>query len=327
MSLQTVPSPFAPPHSGAFSNKQRFKIVPMFQLPIKYQWVSHLTPANSIQFDAFTFPSLAKRWQVFQQRGSLCGIAALQAGQMVGLVIAESLFQTSTIDVLSLFVSPAHRQQGIGTTLLRLLEKAALKLNCAQLQVRYQATDIAQVALESIVTKLGWSTPAMDFLLVESTTEHVKQAPWLHKYPLPAAFTIFPWTELTTCEADLLRQRQDYPTVFSPFSDDPRLEPLTSLGLRYQSRIVGWMITHRVAPDTIRYSTMYVEPQFQKLGRGVSLFAEALKQHIDSPIRKGKYAVAKENVSMIHFVRRHAKPYLTVLTESRYASKSLATLG
>jgi GNAT superfamily N-acetyltransferase len=284
---------------------------------IRYQWISNLTPVNSLAFNALTFPSIAKHWQVFQQQGALHGIAAFQEQQCVGLVLVEIIPATNHMDMLSYFVSPTHRQQGIGTQLLCRLQKLAVKLNCPHIQAKYQATELTHIALDPIFAKLNWSAPEMEFLLVESTTERIKQAPWMHRYPLPGAFTTFPWLELTSTEAEQLQQRQDYPKALSPFTDDPRLEPLTSLGLRYQNRVVGWMITHRIAPDTIRYSTMYVEPPFQKLGRGVSLFIESLQRQIDSPIAKGKYAVAKENMPMIRFVQRHAAPYLTALSESR----------
>jgi GNAT superfamily N-acetyltransferase len=294
-----------------------------YHSPIKYQWVSDLTPANVLPFDTVTFPSIAKHWQVFQQRGALHGIAAFQEQQLVGLVLVEILPEMNGMEILSLFVCPTHRQQGIGTRLIHQLQTLATKLNCPHIQVKYQATELAKIALEAIFAKLNWSTPETEFLLAESTTTLIQQAPWMHRYPLPAAFTTFPWIDLTPAEIEHLQHRQDYPKSLSPFSDDSRLEPLTSLGLRYQDhnhdRVVGWVITHRIAPDTIRYSTMYVEPPFQRLGRGVSLFVEAIKRQIDSPIPRGKYAVAKENVLMISFVQRHAKPYLTFLSESRQA--------
>jgi GNAT superfamily N-acetyltransferase len=292
----------------------------MSQPSIRYQWVSHLTPANSIAFDGLTFPSIAKRWQVFEPRGALHGIAAFDAQYCVGLALVEILPEHKWMDLISLFVSPTHRQQGIGTQILQRLQKLAVQLNCPQIQVKYQATELAQIALEPIFTTLNWSIPEMEFLLVESTTDRIQQAPWIHRYPLPKSLILFPWTELTATEAEHLQQRQDYPKALSPFSDDPRLEPLTSLGIRYQNRVVGWVITHRITVDTIRYSTMYVEPPFQQLGRGVSLFVEAIKRQLDSPIPKGKYAVAKENMPMIRFVQRHAAPYLTALSESRQVS-------
>ena len=56
---------------------------------VKYQLVGNLNAANSLQYDALTFPSLKKRWQKFKQRGPLVGISASVAGEMVGLAIAE----------------------------------------------------------------------------------------------------------------------------------------------------------------------------------------------------------------------------------------------
>ena len=87
------------------------------QPKVKYQLVGNLNAANSNQYDALTFPSLKKRQQTFKQRGPLVGISASVAGEMVGLAIAEIAPTKENIpeaEVLSLFVLPEYRRQGIG---------------------------------------------------------------------------------------------------------------------------------------------------------------------------------------------------------------------
>ncbi len=134
---------------------------------------------------------------------------------------------------------------------------------------------------------------------------------------------MFPWSELTDAEKQQIQQTLDYPTSLSPFENDSRLEPLNSLGLRYGEEVVGWIVTHRVAPDTIRYSTMFVAQRFQKLGRGVALISEALKRQIASPVPNCTWAVAMENQQMAHFQRRRLAPYTTFISESRQCGKRL----
>jgi ribosomal protein S18 acetylase RimI-like enzyme len=297
--------------------------------PVKYQWVHGLTMENCREFEPLTFPSLQKRWLTHPQRGHLGGVAAIVAGQMVGLVVAELLTDALRVpaghraDVISLYVDPDHRQQGIATQLLRYLEAALRQLNCPQVQVRYPVSELTNNGLETILHHQGWQSPKMDFLITKSTIEALKQAPWVYQYPLPPQFTVFPWSELTAAERDRIQQRQAYPDSLNPFTDDPRLEPINSLGLRYQGEVIGWTLNHRVAFDTIRYSTLFVETQFQRMGRGFSLLTEAVKRHIESGIPYATSAVASDNLAMLNCADRYYRPYATYLSESRCSTKFL----
>jgi uncharacterized protein (TIGR03032 family) len=98
--------------------------------PIQYQRVYHLTSDNLAPYDAMTYPSLQQRWQHQPQRGELLGVSASVAGEMVGFAIAEclTLEQANRAELISLFVQPAYRRQGIGGTLIRQLQQL---LGCA----------------------------------------------------------------------------------------------------------------------------------------------------------------------------------------------------
>jgi len=297
---------------------------------IKFQNVYHLNAENLDPYAAFTFPNLAKRWQTQPQQGELFGVSAAIEGSLVGLAIAElqadlpeSQSPPRSAELLSLFVLPECRQQGIGSKLVQHLE-ASLRQNGAEaLRVSYQATALTQAALEPLLHQQGWQPPESTFLLGETTGDRIAEAPWLAGYPLPTNFTVFPWQELTQVEATALRQ-QSYPESLSPWTNDARIEPLNSLGLRYEGRVIGWMLTHRVAADTIRYSTLYVMPPYQKLGRAVALLALAVKRQLQSNVPSYKFAVAADNTLMQRFVHRRLQPYLSQTTTARQVQKLLS---
>lgn len=282
---------------------------------VKFQRVYHLNAENLLSYDAFTFPSLQKRWSSQPQQGELVGVSASAGGEMVAMAIAELLPDRSA-DLLSLFVQPAYRNQGIGTRLVYQLQQELAE--CDRISVQYQATQIAQIALEPMLQKLGWQPPQPTLLLAKTTTAAIAQAPWLTRYPLPAALTMFPWLELTEADRAELQQL-DIPPALSPLADADRLEPLNSLGLREGDRLIGWIVTHRVAPDTIRYSTLFVRPAFRAKGRGILLLAAAIERQIASAIAQGTFAIAPEDAAMLRFVRRHLQPYLTGMSEVRTA--------
>lgn len=296
--------------------------------PVKYQAVYNLTADNISAYDAFTFPSLQKRWQTQTKRGELVGISATISHQMVGMAIAEILPESQnqpslSASIISCYVAPNHRHQSIGTTLIGNLEKELKKVGCQRVEISYKSSELTALALEPLLKNKGWLPPETTFLLAQTTTQKIAEAPWLHKYPLPDSFTVFPWSEITAHERQAILQQGEYPNPLNPFSDESRIEPLNSLGLCHNGEVIGWMITHRVAPNTIRYSSLFVRKKYQKLGRGISLLAASIKLQIDSEIENGTFSVAADNEPMLSFLNRHLRPYLTGIGSSRIAVKLL----
>jgi GNAT superfamily N-acetyltransferase len=291
---------------------------------IQLQIINDLTIDRICQMNYLTYPSMENYWTYKQPQGQLIGILAKSQLENIGLIIAEiSNLPLKQAKILSFFVQPQSRHQGIGLQLMRSLLNYLPEISCQQIEINYQATELTQLALEPILARCQWRSPETTFSLLQTDREHIIQAPWLNKYSLPSSFTIFPWQELTPSEQAELTQRNDYPPSLSPLTQDTRLENLNSLGLRYQGKVVGWCLTHRIDPQTLRYSTMYVEPKFQKLGRGISLIAEAIKRQLNQPqIPYFKWSTAADNQPMLRFNQRHLIPYCTRISESRFSSRA-----
>jgi ribosomal protein S18 acetylase RimI-like enzyme len=292
---------------------------------IQYLPLGNLTIEQSLTYNPLTFPKIQTRWSRQQPKGPLVGIVATVSGENVGLVLAE-VFATQPntppeAEVISLFVLPPYRHQGIGTGLMQNLEAGLRTLNCTRMKLAYKSSSTTTLALEPLLKRQHWQDPTVNFVLGKTTTQKVSQAPWLHKYPLSDKFTVFPWSELTDADRQHI-QTLDYPTSLSPFGNTPA-EPLNSLGLRYDGQLVGWMVTHRVATDAIRYSTMFVDKRFQRLGRGISLLSESIRRQASSGVPYCLFAVAEDNSAMQRFIHRHLEAYLTELSESRVGVKVL----
>ncbi|MEG3898952.1 MULTISPECIES: GNAT family N-acetyltransferase [unclassified Microcoleus] len=292
-----------------------------------YYWLSGLDAESSCEYEDLTHPSITRHWQATQQYGELLGIAASLGDEIVGLAIVELDTQSGKAGILSLFVEPEHRGQGIGTHLIQQLETKLIEMGCKRVQLSYQATEIAQVALEPILQRQGWKLPKVSLILVKAEAERIPKIPWVKKYQLPKDLVIFSWQELTEEEKQQLQQGQEekpwYQQGLSPFLDETIVEPINSLGLRYQGEVVGWMVTHRVAPDTIRYTSMFVEKRWQRLGRGIVLMAESLQRQYDRAIPYYAYAVSSRNPLMLEFVDRHCQPYMSWIAESKTTYKRL----
>ena len=292
---------------------------------IRFQKVFHLNAENSLEYDALTFPSLKKRWQTYRQRGELLGISASLTEAIVGLAIAEMLPDGSA-ELLSLFVAPPHRSRGIGTRLVGYLLKELKHQGCREMRLSYRVTATSP-ALERILARLGCQEPQVDFLLGRAVAAEFIKAPWLQKIVLPPSCQIFPWIELTAAEAAGIQQLGGYPNSAAPFSSDPRLSPTTSLGLRYGDLIVGWLVTHRVAADTLRYSHWWTVEPYRSRAWSVPLLAAALERQIAEGIPYYTFAVSAEQAPMVRFFRRRMEPYLSYASESKTLCQPLNNLG
>ncbi|MCT7951104.1 TIGR03032 family protein [Ancylothrix sp. C2] len=292
-------------------------------IAVKYQMVHNLTVESSCDYDALTFPRIKKRWQSRQLQGELLGVSASVSQKIVGFLIAEIFPDVKSANLISFYVLPEFRNQKIGSSLLFYLEKDLKKKGFTTLEVSYQQTEITGLALEAMLRKFNWQPPETKFLLCKTTTEKIAAAPWLYKPILPTEYEIFPWQELSQIETQKIRQWQDCPAALNPFTNDTRIEFMNSLGVRHKGEIIGWSLTHRVAPDTIRYSSLFVREKYQKLGRAVPVLAESIKRQIASPVPYCTFSVAKENGRMLEFVKRRLQPYLTYFSESRWAVKLL----
>jgi protein O-GlcNAc transferase len=128
---------------------------------LKFQQVYHLTPENLADYDDFTFPRLQQRWLQQSQCGELVGVSASVQGDMVAFAIAE-LLPDRAAELISLWVTPQYRQQGIGQRLVALLEQGLRQENCTQVAIAYAPTSLTQKALEPLLQSLGWHAPTQE---------------------------------------------------------------------------------------------------------------------------------------------------------------------
>lgn len=280
-----------------------------------------------LQYLEMTFPSYQPALQSVQFDDSIIAIGASVEQKPVGLGLARFYPEEEAAIILSIFVEFPYRCQGIGTALLAYLEQVFKQRGCRYVELVYTSDQTTTPSLEHILKKAGWTPPELRVLICKAIKEQMIQASWLHKYSLPAGFTIFPWSDLTEAERSSILEKQNtqawYPEVLSPFLEEDKIEPLNSLGLRYQKEVIGWMITHRLAPDTIRYSSFFVKKELQKVGRGIPLLAESIKIQCSSHIPYGMWTVAKDNPAMLSFVKRRMASYMMSIKESRGVSKVL----
>lgn len=283
----------------------------------------------AISYQPFTFALYRSRLQALKFASSTVAIAAADASnQPIGLALADIRPDGQSAEVLSIFVKPSHRQQGVGTALLTHLAAELRARGCTTAHLVYTTGQPTTSALERLLQKDHWSLPQPRMLVCRSTTDKIANAPWMQRQTLPSAYQIFPWQEITPAECLAIQQTQAtspwIPKDLYPFQLEENLETLNSLGLRYQGQVVGWMITHRLAPDTIRYSFGFIRQDLQKMGRLIFLIANAVQLQINAEtIPNMICAVSCDRAPMMQFVSKHMAPYLTTIEQTRGCYKLL----
>jgi GNAT superfamily N-acetyltransferase len=287
-----------------------------------------LDETNAFQYDRLTYPTFRPRLRTLNRDRSQVAVGIHLDQEPVGLVLAEHLPDNAVGEILSLFVVPEHRGQGLGKALLREIESQLRQRGCSKLHLVYTPNQTT-AALENILLQHHWSPPQPRMLVCTGTPEKIQTAPWLKLDTIADPdYEMFPWVNLTLQERREILSRQErspwYPDILSPFKEEAILEPLNSLGLRYRDRVVGWMITHRVTPDTVRYTSLFVQQELQSLGRAIPMLAAAIKLHIEHwKGYQAMFTVAVDNTPMVKFVHRRLAPYLVSVRQSMESSKLL----
>ena len=141
-------------------------------------------------------------------------------------------------------------------------------------------------------------------------------------------YEIFPWTELKPEErAEIRRSQSEKPWIppgLEPWMHDSHsFEPVSSVGLRYQGRVVGWVINHRVSPSTVRFTCSFMRKDLGRRGRIMPLYTAALERLEAAGCEECLFITPVEFKTMASFVQDRCAPWEGFLTETYGVSKRL----
>jgi GNAT superfamily N-acetyltransferase len=131
---------------------------------------------------------------------------ALVDGRPAGLVLAQiPAGPPSSAELLSMFVASDVRSQGIATGLLACLEAALIRQGVRQMIGSYMTGKPTIPALERVFAKRGFTPPERRTVVLRFTPEEASHCEWYKKARLPPDSSIFPWTELTSEDRQLIQ--------------------------------------------------------------------------------------------------------------------------
>lgn len=250
----------------------------------------------------------------------------------VGLAVAELPRSTASApELLSLFVVPELRGQGVGRRLVEATEHAVAGAGARVLNTVYTTGKPAIAAVERILWKRGWEAPEprtvsmrfapADFLATELFSERRMAA-------LGANLELFPWRELGAAEKEEIRAENARNPWITPMLAFWRFEragfdELSSIGVRYRGRVAGWVINHALGEDSVRFTCSFLSKQISRRGRIVPLYRESLRRLAEAGIRRSTFVTPVEYPNMVRFAYRWIAPIAELVAETRGSRKKL----
>jgi GNAT superfamily N-acetyltransferase len=293
-----------------------------------------LSSAQVDFYQSLTYPAYRNQLQNCDG-SSILAIGVDDELRPIGLVLAKYSSVERRGEILSVFVLPDRRTQGIGSELLDRMEQLLAQQGCLEVSLVF-VPNATTASFEHMLARGNWRIPQPRMLLAESDCVRWDNQnlvdtwqDYLRRSPLPPAFEIFPWAEVLPQELEKIHSQEDiwYPAILSPCQEIESIEHTNSLGLRHQGEIVGWMVTHRIAPDKIRYTSLFIREDLQRVGRAVpswTMLAESiLLQAKHNQVARASFTVWDNNGKMLRIVHRRIAPFLHSARYSMGTSKAL----
>jgi GNAT superfamily N-acetyltransferase len=274
---------------------------------------------------ALTFPAFRE----LARSGDAVSLCAWAREEAIGLALARvSREDRGEATLLSIAVKGPWRRQGLGTRLLGALEEELRRRGCRRVGLTYVSGNPSTPAVERMLSRHGWQTPQARMMICYSTIDRLVQGDWVRtRMQGHPSIEIFPWRELDSTERTRLAGEDWFPGALSPFRDEEKIEGQNSIGIRKAGRLAGWFLTHRIAPDTIRYSNLFLRPEIAGRGLGFAVAAESVRLHAGSDLARQAPNCTTDfspgNAMMANFVRKRLLPTLTATRISMGSHKLL----
>jgi GNAT superfamily N-acetyltransferase len=272
-----------------------------------------LAKGETSSYAAFTFPAL--RPLLDEERAVRPVILGARSGpDAVGLSFGLAA-PDRKFELLSLYVSPLWRGQGIGVRLLSTLEEH-YRTRGYGLGAHFFTVHEEDQSFARFLMRQGWSRPAIRQLVCQTTTDLILASPLQAFARLPRDYRIVGWAEVTPAQKRAIRERNDrepgwYPGELDPFRHEQDCSMETSIALVSGDAVVGWLFSHVLNDNTLRMTCSFVAKELERAGRVLHLWWEAgMRQHTRTTLRRSIWTVPVIYDSHIRFIFRRVKPWM-----------------
>ncbi len=304
--------------------------------------LSSLVPEEAGELQQMTFPAyrhllpLEPRPRHPQEDTRLIqpfGVVARVGGSPAGLALAEGPHESGDEEppqLLSVFVRADRRNQGIGTALVEATENEARRRGYRELTGLYTTGRPAIEFVEKIMDARGWQTDPFSLSVRFDPAQALTSSAFDERKIeiLSRGFEIFPWSELTEEEYEVIRESDErlhwIEPKLAPWVVEGSQLHWSSVGARYKGRVVGWVLNHSVLPGVVRFTISYMRKDLSRRGRILALYHRSLVDIRDSGrCQFCTFLTPYSYPNMIGFINRWITPISSFVGESRKVRVSL----
>jgi GNAT superfamily N-acetyltransferase len=231
-------------------------------------------------------------------------------------------------EILSLFVRSDLRDRGIGTGLVEGLEDAARAEGRGAIMGVYMTGKPSIPIVERVFAKRGFEPPVLRKAAVRITPNQAINCPWWGRGRLPEGGEMFMWRDLTAAErAHMIKTHAESPWIdplLEPWICDARADPISSVGMRVNGEVLGWVINHRAPPNFVVFTTAFVRKDFQRMGALFKLLVHSIVNIQDQGLCI-TFVTSSMYPRMLPFTLTRIGPYGDFCGETRGVTKSLVS--
>lgn len=208
-------------------------------------------------------------------------ISVARVGEaLAGVAVAYVHYDEKKVEYVWIAVEPEYRNQGCAKALVIDITDQVTSLELSAISMIYPEHDENRVAYEKLFLACGYTGPEVNAFKMVVSSRKAFTAPWMKNIKTPKGADIFLWKDLSKEDEAWLREcgiiEMNVPDVLNPFRYRGKIEPLNSLGIKKDGKVVGWMINNRVDPFTIRYAAIFIRENLQGGGWILPLIWKAM---------------------------------------------------
>ena len=281
-----------------------------------------LTDAKtSVPFRMMTFPAYRSFLDFNSSNIAPLAIGVYENGSAVGLALLGTEAGADETILLSIFVSSRFRRRGIALELMQKTLTHCEKHGIRHISASYMTGQNSTQALENIFNKTCWTIPQTRQMVLHASLESIKTAPWFNRRKrLPASHEVLPWAQVTVAERALISVSNSQETWidpnFNPFDLEEGFEPKTSVALRVNGVISGWLLTHAIKGN-LRLTCLFIKQNFRGSGGMLLLLDAVIARMPEAGFSVSIWSILSSNNDMVDFVYKRVQPYTTFSGETR----------
>lgn len=302
-------------------------------------WTAELSKLLESHVDA-TFPNLEKLMATRRLREPLTAVLLAASKGPAALSLTELQPELRTAEIVSFWVRPDLRRQGVGQRLLRETERA-LDGQADQLGGIIRSGWHSASVMERLLVRGGWTEPQARRITCRLDLDKylaVRDAEALQT--LPDDIRIIDWRQTSDEQRARVRARQDdaiaagsrwYPEELTPFQLEGQFQHGPSKAMLQGDDIVGWFTCHVLSQDTLQYTALFIDPALRKLYLAMELAKATFNDHLANyqrtrpgGLRYANFMTDARNAATVQWIDAWLRRYEPRLTELRWSEKQLA---